>query len=344
MNARSILIATSVALGGLVPLAATAMAQIGDDAFDAPAWSRLLGVQDLGAREREYGRLVDEARESASARATLHEWAQGDDDLAWTSRLALRELELREQLEGRAPGRRTFGRIPFDMEPFADLLDRGFMGHDSFGGDPFSGLGVAPGDDSQSRSESFQMESTPDGVKIEVREEKDGQEQVKTYEGKTLEEILEANPDLREHINVAPTLDLHGFDDFFGRLRPFQTPPDVFGGRMFGSVPTDRLGVLVREPGSYEVPAGVEPDKGLLVERVLPGTLAAALGIHPGDVVVSLNGEPVGSAEDVRAVLSKLEPGGEVTAEVVEGDGTKHTLHYEPESLPVARGPRRDQV
>jgi hypothetical protein len=340
MKARNILIATVVALGGLGSLAMAAT-QIGAGTFDGPAWRELLGTRDLEAREREYGRLVEEARENAGARARLREWAEGEGDLAWTSRLALRELELREQLDamGRGlRGQRGLGRSRFGADPFADFR-RGMFDHPffngafngAFGEDPFSGLDLSLQGGSQSSSE-LQMETTPDGVKIEVRENVDGKEKVTTYEGKSLEELLQAHPELRDRIDVAPRLGPHGLGGLFGQAQPFgNLPPDAFGGASFGGVPTDKLGILMREPGSFEAPAGVEAGTGLLVERVLPGTLADALGIRSGDVVVRLNGEPIGSAEDVRAVLSKLEPGTELTADVVEQDGSEQTLRYQLE-------------
>src|SRR6185436_7098882 len=73
--------------------------------FDAERWRKELVAGDLDQRQASYEELVQLARRDPAARAALEEWSQGNDELAWTSRLALREL-------GRGPrGGRSFRQL-----------------------------------------------------------------------------------------------------------------------------------------------------------------------------------------------------------------------------------------
>ncbi len=75
--------------------------------------------------------------------------------------------------------------------------------------------------------------------------------------------------------------------------------------------------------------------KGVLVEKVEPGTGAAKAGIKAGttketvagesytlggDIIVSANGRPVDDLASLRDVVSELEPGATITLEVYRGD------------------------
>src|SRR5689334_16199034 len=63
------------------------------DRFDRDAWRAKLGAKDLDARERDLDALIELARTDDAARDALRDWASNEKDreLAWTSRLALRE-------------------------------------------------------------------------------------------------------------------------------------------------------------------------------------------------------------------------------------------------------------
>ena len=63
-----------------------------------------------------------------------------------------------------------------------------------------------------------------------------------------------------------------------------------------------RLGLAVR-PLTPAERRQVQADHGLLVEDVAGA--AARAGIRPGDVVLSLNGKPIDSAEQIRSALAK---------------------------------------
>ena len=54
-----------------------------------------------------------------------------------------------------------------------------------------------------------------------------------------------------------------------------------------------------------------------------PGTTG---GLQPGDVIVEVDGEPVGSADDVQAAIDSSEPGAVLALEVVRSDGALRVL------------------
>ncbi len=64
---------------------------------------------------------------------------------------------------------------------------------------------------------------------------------------------------------------------------------------------------------------GVEQSSGAFVAEVQPRTAAAEAGLQPGDVIVSIDGEPVDSAADVGAVIARSAPGDAVDIGYVRG-------------------------
>jgi serine protease Do len=75
------------------------------------------------------------------------------------------------------------------------------------------------------------------------------------------------------------------------------------------------------------------------VERVQPGSPAAAAGIRAGDRITRLDGRPVDSMGDVSAILGRHAPGDVVGLEVEESGGTarslRATLDDRPATVPV---------
>lgn len=335
-----------------------------DDAFDHRAWEQKLATQDLDERERAFGELVDLAVADDAARAALRAWSTDASrpDLAWSARLALREVERRPGTHLRAL--KNFGGGAMDdLRGRFDELEQRFGGLDSMFSDlqrdldrMFSGQaphGLAPGAAGQSQSQSFRMQVGPDEVKIEVDEDVDGKKSTRTYTGKSLDEILEANPELKDKIG---TNGPHAF--FFGGRGPgrgfsFGSPfgaapdaqslftPDDDGDRwstpakplLTPATPaktrTDILGVLYTKP-SAEVRERrqLEEGVGLEVERTEPGTIAAALGVQAGDVLVALNGRALKDREDVVGALRDRKAGEPVKLELVDAKGRRQTLTW----------------
>jgi hypothetical protein len=327
-----------------------------DDAFDPELWRARLGQADLPKRLEAFDVAAAIARRDPEARRVIAHWAElgADPELAWTAMLLLREAERSRDpfadLFSRRPGSSLFP----DLNPFGgrSTLDRSPLDDwDPFAGiDPFRGLAPVPfpQQGGTGRSESFRMEQTPEGVRVELRTEaEDGREEVKTYEAPTLEELLEQHPELREHtggmsIRVGPA-DLPDASDLLERMGPKRMGigaedselllPGVLR-RVPASTRTDILGIRMQEPGDWNTERpGVGADEGLLVFEVVPGTIAAGLGIEPGEVLVELNGRKVSRASDVASVLRDRRADQGVTAILVDEDGVRVTRRWMPRDV-----------
>jgi S1-C subfamily serine protease len=58
---------------------------------------------------------------------------------------------------------------------------------------------------------------------------------------------------------------------------------------------------------------------GALVLNVEPGSAAADAGIREEDIVIAVEGEPVGSSEELTVAVDAHDPGDTITVEVVRG-------------------------
>ena len=64
---------------------------------------------------------------------------------------------------------------------------------------------------------------------------------------------------------------------------------------------------------------GLREVRGVVVEKVIDGSPAAAAGIQPGDVIVAFNGEPVTSSRKLTRLLSEVSPDHTAKIVVVRG-------------------------
>jgi putative serine protease PepD len=62
---------------------------------------------------------------------------------------------------------------------------------------------------------------------------------------------------------------------------------------------------------------------GALVLNVEPGSPADVAGIEEEDVVIAVEGEPVGSSEELVVAIDAFDPGDTVTVEIVRGGGSR---------------------
>lgn len=322
--------------------------------FDARDWGHKLSNHDLDEREKSYQQLVDLAVHDEAARTALESWSKDDSnaDLAWTARLALRELARRPGTQLRAL--KDFGGGTMeDLRGRFDELERRFGGLDSLFGDlqrDFDGMfqNTPPGVSKQSRAESYSIRMTPDGVEVDIEENVDGQRKTQTYKGSSMEEILEANPELREKIGDGSEMRFFHQGDPFGRnpglgRNPFTTPtpapaPTPDANRWGqpaqplarpGKVRTDVLGFQYTTPTEeMSKKLGLDEGVGLEVERAEPNTIASALGLQPGDVVISVNGRTLKGRDDVVGALRDRKPNEPVRLEVVDPQGQRHTMSW----------------
>jgi membrane-associated protease RseP (regulator of RpoE activity) len=77
-------------------------------------------------------------------------------------------------------------------------------------------------------------------------------------------------------------------------------------------------------------------DRGVLVSEVRDGSPAARAGIQPGDVLLSVAGQPVSRHRDLLAAIRDLEPGAHVAVELLR-DGNQQKTEVTLEARPSGR-------
>jgi membrane-associated protease RseP (regulator of RpoE activity) len=94
-----------------------------------------------------------------------------------------------------------------------------------------------------------------------------------------------------------------------------------------------RLGI---QPGMTE-----DGESGILVESVSPNTSAADAGIKPGDILLSWNGESLGSTADMMVKLRASKPGDVAKMRVLR-DGKEVEIDVELKASTAPRRPQND--
>jgi len=213
----------------------------------------------------------------------------------------------------------------------------------------------------KSSSKSFSIQSSPDGVTCKVTEDVDGKKVEHSYEAKSMEELLDAHPELRENLG--------GLHDNLGggRFRWFQGAPGggvliqprggagviprTDGLRAFhmddgtdadGNPRTDRLGITCSQPSKDRAEElGLDAGAGLQVVDVVPGSIASILGLRPGDIVTEINGKAIRSADDVKKVLADRSKDGEVAVVVLGEGGDRRTMTWKPKASESPEKPEK---
>lgn len=97
------------------------------------------------------------------------------------------------------------------------------------------------------------------------------------------------------------------------------------------TVERDQLAAQMRTPEFLKqasiVPFG-EQGGGFLVRQLQPGSLYEKLGIRPGDVIKSVNGQPVNTAEDAIRLYQQMSSLSSVQMDIVRG-GKNESIHYQ---------------
>jgi len=104
------------------------------------------------------------------------------------------------------------------------------------------------------------------------------------------------------------------------------------GGSDRGYAPV-RLGI---QPGMTE-----DGESGILVESVSPNTSAADAGIKPGDILLSWNGDSLGSTADMMVKLRASKPGDVAKMRILR-DGKEMELDVELKASTAPRRPQND--
>lgn len=326
--------------------------------FDGDAWAHELGVEDLDAREGHFERFLRQARGNREAIEWLRrtERDSSDRELAWTCRLLLRELH-QNPFAGVLPGwsqhqlpQGIFDPQIGEMQEHLDTLfeDQGFWFHATPGQGTrlrLHNLQGGPGASGSASGQSMRLEVGPDGAKLIITEEVDGETDTREYEGESLEAILEANPELKDSVGVLDSMRFRHDSQTGASPWTFYGPGDDRGQRFLfrrsqpgqaqgsGSVRTDVLGVY---PGELDdqvaLRLGIDPGSGLYVHQTEPGTIAHLLGLSAGAVLLEINGIAIQSRDDLSHVLSIRPADGELNVVWVDAWGHRRSKTWRPEA------------
>jgi hypothetical protein len=281
-------------------------------------WGERLLDADLDRREHHYAHLIDAVRRAPELRGMLQRWAQDPEhaELAWTARLALRELAHQPawMFKG-GSNMRGFG----PANPFFSERPTAPAGAEA--GVPESDGGAVLGQ----KTMSFHI--GPEGARVRIEREVDGERVVETHEAATLRELFE-DPHVAGQV---PT-----------QLRvQNEAPPDLWA-QLEKDVPavrTDKLGVEVRAITATERAfLGLEAGVGVVVDKVAPNTIASSLGLRPGLALVKVNDHPLKVADDIQVGLEQRGEGGEVRVMLVDRFGRVRSRAWSP--APVVSPPR----
>jgi S1-C subfamily serine protease len=105
-------------------------------------------------------------------------------------------------------------------------------------------------------------------------------------------------------------------------------------GSSSGSVHTGEtafLGVSVTSAGGQ----GGDSGSGAVVEKIVPASPADQAGIAAGDTIVSLNGQSVGSSDNLTKLMDRHHPGDQLTLVWTDQSGQQHSGSVIPVSGPV---------
>jgi len=304
--------------------------------FDAAHWKAELTHADFAARRNAMHELADQARSNPDAQAALEAWAaEGDACLSWTAYLTLEELRSKPQTTRQDPFHDWFKGGPSFLRPFgADPFGQGIFDRDPFAVQDLmrelqDSLDRLP-QGTRQHGQELSIESGPDGVKVERRSTVDGDETFETFEAENMEQLLELHPELKAELKLQPLSS--GPDEMRSLLDRLRIELDVPQSVMTpGEVRTDMLGVMMREADAWRGRVdGLEPGTGLYVENVLPGTIAEAVGLRAGDIVAKLNGKPLRTAADVRAVLDARGESESLELEWFDRNGALQRREWKP--------------
>jgi hypothetical protein len=302
--------------------------------FRRDAWRAALLEPDLDRREENLDALLSRARLDPVARAFVEELARDPEagELAWTARLALRELG-RARFQAVAP---LFGADPLGMSGRMDEMLQQFLNGSMPGQNlraPRTPLGLE-----SLGGRSVRVQQTDKGAKVEIVEEVDGKEERRTFEGASLQEILAANPELARDLGglslrVPPGQALDFGLGLPGAGRARGAAPEA-DGRTFATplaprakapILTDKLGVIVQPlTEAHAAELGLAGGQGLYVERVQAGCYAELLGVGSGDVLLELDGTVLKSPEDIERAMKARKSDAELELAWLDEQGKRH--------------------
>lgn len=334
-----------------------AVRQLGSETFrerqQAEKALRQMGADALP----ELRKAADESKDPEvqwRARRLIRQIEEGaDEGLAPRDAGAAQEPEDRDSRVLRRSSRRAFPGVPEDVQRRFDELFQGLeqdFGMDvpraRFFDDSFFKDLQQQMDDMQQQMQqtpfgegrSMSMQMGPDGVRVEVKTKNEkGEEETKVYEAPDLQTFRDKYPGVLDGGGMGggftftlPNGGFRGFAPSLPQLRglaPRAIAPDAAQGMPLDAPPPahKRLGVTVRSEVSRDLLEHLGLEGALCVDQVQSGTLAEALGLRSGDLVVRIAGKPIANTADVQDALGSVEAGADVEV-VVYRKGLETTL------------------
>jgi len=194
-------------------------------------------------------------------------------------------------------------------------------------------VGLSKKIESRSPGEHVRITVVRDGHKVKLEAELGRRElpRVYTFDGKHLEQV---EGEIADRLKKAK-----------GRAKAYNFALPEVRTAPYASLLLDwtrpKLGVqLVDTTPELRRHLGGSDERGVLVSKVLSGTPAQRAGIAVGDLIVSVDGKPVGSVEDLRAALEGHEGKTFRVAVVREGRPLDLEVTFPKPEDEVPTGPR----
>ncbi len=301
--------------------------------FDADLWAARLVEGDLDLRMAAYEAIVEAGGRDDSVFRSIQAWAADPavGELAWTARMALRELEKRP-VKSQDPWGFGAGDLDwFRTSPLGGLgmspdeIERNLQNKfDQLQRQMQQGFapGAIPGSGFEQRS--FSVEFGPNGMKVRTRRSGAGGDNEHQWEAQNIDELLKAHPELESE-----------FPGLGGLRLRFGAPAGSNGALVppaEGDPRTDVLGVECSKLDPSEVEhLGLPGDlRGLLVIRTVPGSIADELGVRRGDILTSLNKGPLRKPADITKALTQRGPDEPVRLGLINAGGQDRTIVWSP--------------
>ncbi len=327
------------------------------DSVDVELWRGRLSSDDFDERERAFHELVLRGLKDRALFAQVQQWAGASGltppDLAWTARLALREMRHRVQpvrvawvprgAELRGSAVRSIEALPASPEGVRALAEatpaESLRQIDVDHRMPLEAtqrvsLYAPRAVSSRVVQRNVQFHIQPEGVTVVITELGPEGPREQRYAGESVQALVEDHPELR--------LFVPGIDRFPQRagaeLAPLGRP--LAGHALDGHALDGAVSALVLGVKCTPLPLRVAearqlgPGVGLLIERREPGTLAEELDLRRGDILVEVAGRQVCSPAEISAALAEL-GGRSFQIKIVDRNGLERVHSWVSSSAPA---------
>ena len=135
--------------------------------------------------------------------------------------------------------------------------------------------------------------------------------------------VIVARAGLRERIDLAEPHSAAGGPRLAAQARGFRINVSRSGANRY-SLSRKELDQALRDPSQLEYlgQIGMPPGGGVRLDAAPAGSLAAKLGLQPGDVIRKVNGQPVASPGDLARLYQQFATMSQIDAELKRGNAT----------------------